>query len=234
MNIKLLLHHPLQWLRDLQSSPSHKQAPSVALVLSGGGARGLAQIGAIEELQARGNHIHAVAGTSMGALVGGFFCCGKLGLLKTKVLSLKRKEVMQLIDFSIGLDHVATADHLLTLMQQLLDNVRIENLPINFCCCASDLTSGRERVFREGPLADAIEPPSPSQASSSPCGMATKHWSTAACTTFSHSTASSESLATCSSALMSVPPTAVLATTTSIATTKASAVSCHGCAQYCL
>lgn len=156
MNIKLLLHHPLQWLRDLQSSPSHEQAPSVALVLSGGGARGLAQIGAIEELQARGYHIHAVAGTSMGALVGGFFCCGKLGLLKTRVLSLKRKEVMQLIDFSIGLDHVATADHLLTLMQQLLDNVRIENLPVNFCCCASDLTSGRERVFREGPLADAI------------------------------------------------------------------------------
>lgn len=102
MNIKLLLHHPLQWLRDLQSSPSHEQAPSVALVLSGGGARGLAQIGAIEELQARGYHIHAVAGTSMGALVGGFFCCGKLGLLKTRVLSLKRKEVMQLIDFSIG------------------------------------------------------------------------------------------------------------------------------------
>ena len=156
MNIKLLLHHPLQWLRDLQSSPSHKQAPSVALVLSGGGARGLAQIGAIEELQARGYHIHAVAGTSMGALVGGFFSCGKLGFLKTRVLSLKRKEVMQLIDFSIGLDHVATADHLLTLMQQLLDNVRIENLPVNFCCCASDLTSGRERVFREGPLADAI------------------------------------------------------------------------------
>ena len=50
----------------------------VALVLSSGGPRGLAYIGAIEELLARGYTIHSVAGTSMGSLVGGVFAAGKL------------------------------------------------------------------------------------------------------------------------------------------------------------
>lgn len=128
----------------------------VALVLSGGGARGFAHIGAIEELQSRGYFIHSVAGTSMGALVGGFLACDKLDVLKKKALSLTRKETMQLIDFSIGMNHVATGDRLEQLMEQLLGRKKIEDCDIDFCCCASDLTSGKERVFREGSVAHAI------------------------------------------------------------------------------
>jgi NTE family protein len=131
---------------------SHK----VALVLSGGGARGLAHIGAIEELQRQGYEITSVAGTSMGSLVGGFFACGQLQTLKDRVLSLTRKELVKLLDFSLGLDHVATGDNLLKLMDELLGGARIEELKIPFCCCASDLYTGREKVYREGPLAEAI------------------------------------------------------------------------------
>ena len=50
----------------------------VALVLSSGGARGLAHIGAIEELEAQGFRITSVAGCSMGALIGGVYASGKL------------------------------------------------------------------------------------------------------------------------------------------------------------
>ena len=50
----------------------------VALVLAGGGARGVAHIGAIEELESQGFEISAVAGTSMGALVGGVYASGHL------------------------------------------------------------------------------------------------------------------------------------------------------------
>jgi len=53
-------------------------ARDVALVLSSGGARGLAHIGAIEELEARGHRITSIAGCSMGALVGGVYSAGKL------------------------------------------------------------------------------------------------------------------------------------------------------------
>jgi NTE family protein len=128
----------------------------VALVLSGGGARGLAHIGAIEELERRGYHVRSVAGTSMGALVGGFYACGQLDALKQKVLGLSRKDIVQLIGFSIGLDHIATGDRLEQLIDTMLGSKTIAETDIDFCCCASDMTSGREHVFREGPLAHAI------------------------------------------------------------------------------
>ena len=53
----------------------------IALVLSSGGARGLAHIGAIEELESHGYHISSIAGCSMGALIGGVYAAGKLKTL---------------------------------------------------------------------------------------------------------------------------------------------------------
>ncbi|MFO7669556.1 MAG: patatin-like phospholipase family protein, partial [Bacteroidales bacterium] len=53
----------------------------VALVLSGGGARGIAHIGVIEELERRGFKISSIAGTSMGSLIGGVYAAGKLNAL---------------------------------------------------------------------------------------------------------------------------------------------------------
>ena len=66
----------------------------VALALGGGGARGLAHIGAIEELLRRGYIIHSVAGTSMGAIVGGFYACGQLEDLKQTFDQLSRRDIM--------------------------------------------------------------------------------------------------------------------------------------------
>jgi NTE family protein len=128
----------------------------VALVLGGGGARGLAQIGAIEELLRRGYVIHSVAGTSMGAIVGGFYVCGQLEDLKETIDQLSRRDIMSLIDFSLGLDHIASGDKLEALINDMLQGAIIEELPMSFCCCASDLVSGQERVFTEGSLAHAI------------------------------------------------------------------------------
>ena len=75
----------------------------VALVLSGGGARGYAHIGAIEVLQERGYHITSVAGTSMGAMVGGLFAAGKLGEMKEQVLGYSKKDFLSLMDVALGL-----------------------------------------------------------------------------------------------------------------------------------
>ena len=55
-----------------------KTTRNVALVLSSGGARGLAHIGAIEELESHGYHISSIAGCSMGALIGGVYAAGKM------------------------------------------------------------------------------------------------------------------------------------------------------------
>ena len=89
-----------------------RQSRDIALVLGGGGARGFAHIGVIEVLQERGYNITSVAGTSMGALVGGLFAAGKLDELKSTVLSADRRQILSLLDVSLGLDHIATADNL--------------------------------------------------------------------------------------------------------------------------
>lgn len=128
----------------------------VALVLGGGGARGFAHIGAIEALEENGYQITSIAGTSMGALVGGMYAAGKLKELKERIAHLTKKEVVSLLDFSLGLDHVATGNKLLELLSDMNGNQLIENLDIPFCCVASDLITGQEKVFRSGYLTQAI------------------------------------------------------------------------------
>ena len=74
----------------------------VALVLAGGGARGVAHIGAIEELERLGFEITSVAGTSMGALVGGFYAAGHLEAFKAWLCALDRYKVFGLVDFALS------------------------------------------------------------------------------------------------------------------------------------
>ena len=66
----------------------------VALVLSSGGARGLAHIGAIEELEAQGYRITSIAGGSMGALIGGVYAAGKLKEFREWMKTVDRKKML--------------------------------------------------------------------------------------------------------------------------------------------
>lgn len=88
--------------------------------------------------------------------MGGLFAAGKLNELKSTVLSADRRQILSLLDVSLGLDHIATADNLSQLFDRMTQGVRIEDLPLPFCCVASDLVSGREHVFREGSLSEAV------------------------------------------------------------------------------
>ena len=76
--------------------------PVVSLVLSGGGARGIAHIGVIEELERRGYEIVSVTGTSMGALVGGVYADGAMDAFKDWMLSLDRRKVLSMVDFTVS------------------------------------------------------------------------------------------------------------------------------------
>lgn len=134
----------------------HRRSNDIALVLGGGGARGYAHIGAIEVLLEHGYNITSVAGTSMGALVGGLYAAGKLEELKSMVLTVTKRKILSLVDVSLGLDHIATADNLSNLLDTMTGGMRIEDLEIPFCCSASDLVSGKEHVFHDGSLSGAI------------------------------------------------------------------------------
>ncbi len=138
----------LKWFRP---SPT-----DIALVLSGGGARGYAHIGAIEELERQGYHIRAVSGTSMGALVGGFYCAGKLQQLKEIVTTYSTKEWIGLMDVDLGFNHIVGGNKLTDRLADLLEGVYIEDLSIPFSCVAADMNEGKEKVFSEGPLVEAI------------------------------------------------------------------------------
>ncbi len=133
-----------------------KQKPGVALVLSSGSARGFVHIGAIEALERAGYEITSVAGTSMGALIGGMYAAGKLAEIKDWLVSLDRKKVFQLVDFSFSLNHVVKGRRVMEAIAEIVPDTDISQLPIPFCAVAADVQHGEEIDFREGSLLKAV------------------------------------------------------------------------------
>ena len=115
----------------------------IALVLSGGGARGLAHIGAIETLESHGYEITSIAGCSMGALIGGMYAAGKLPEVKDWVLALDRRKVLSLVDFSLSLTHLVKGDRVMEALKEIVPDVNIEDLPIPYTAVATDWNSGK-------------------------------------------------------------------------------------------
>jgi NTE family protein len=136
--------------------PQARRSEKVALVLGAGGARGLAQIGVIEALQARGVDIVAVAGSSSGALVGGVFAAGHLTVYSDWLCSLGRNQMLRLLDPGLGGPALFRGERLMHALRELIGEPRIEDLPIDFTAVAVDLMRQREVWLRRGDLWDAI------------------------------------------------------------------------------
>lgn len=128
----------------------------VALVLGAGGARGLAHIGVIEALEERGYEIVAVAGSSMGALVGGIHAAGKLQAYRDWVETLERNDVLRLLDVTLGAPGFIRGERVIATLRELVGEHSIESLPIPYVAVATDLATQREVWFQRGPLFDAI------------------------------------------------------------------------------
>jgi NTE family protein len=128
----------------------------VALVLSSGGPRGWAYIGAIEELVSRGYNITSVAGTSIGSLIGGIYAAGKLDDVKEWLFGLDAWKVFGLMDISISRNHLVKGDKVIEALKEIVPNVNIEDLQVPYRAVAADLYTGEEVVFDRGPLFDAV------------------------------------------------------------------------------
>ena len=131
-------------------------AKNVALVLSSGGARGLAHIGAIEELETQGYHITSIAGCSMGALIGGVYAAGKLEEFREWMKTVDRKKMLELTDFSFSINHLVKGTRIIEAIMEFVPDMPIEELPIPYCAVATDLIAGKEIVFNKGSLFEAI------------------------------------------------------------------------------
>jgi len=129
---------------------------NVTLVLSGGGARGFAHIGAIEEIERQGYSITSIAGTSMGALVGGVYATGKMNDFKNWVYNLDKQKILKLIDFSFSKQGLIKGDRVLNAMKVFIPDTNIEDLKIKYTATAFDLANNKEVVFNRGSLYDAI------------------------------------------------------------------------------
>ncbi len=137
-------------------APRIERGEPVALVLGAGGARGLAQIGVIESLQRRDLNIVAVAGSSSGALVGGLFAAGQLGVFREWLLSMSRTDMLRLLDPVFGQPAFFEGTRLMAALRERTGDIRIEDLPIDFTAVAVDLMRQREVWLREGDLWDAV------------------------------------------------------------------------------
>jgi len=157
-----------------------KKKPKWALVLMGGGSRGLAHIGILDVLQKNGLTPDIIVGTSMGAVIGGLFASG-ISPLKLKEIAndfdinnfierpnlpfLSKKNQISILDFlmlesykskllkKLGLNR---EDRMEAYLKNLTGEISIEELPVKFVCNAVDLISGREIIFEKGKLYKAL------------------------------------------------------------------------------
>ena len=128
----------------------------VALALGSGGARGYAHIGVIAEIVDRGYEIVGVAGSSMGALVGGLHAAGALNDFADWAKTLSQSGVLRLLDPAWRGPGFFRAEKLLDVVRELLGRREIETLPIAYTAVATDLISGKSLWLQRGPLDVAI------------------------------------------------------------------------------
>src|SRR5210317_1655484 len=122
----------------------------ISLVLSGGGARGIAHIGVLEELEKHGYEIHAITGTSMGAVVGGIYAAGKIKEFKKWILDLDKIDVFKLVDFTFFNSGFIKGDRVFEAISTFIQDKQIQDLPISFSATATDLIAKEEVHFTEG------------------------------------------------------------------------------------
>ena len=146
-----------QHLADRSGSlVSGASRPRIGLALGGGSARGWAHIGIVRELRAAGVPIDVVAGTSIGAVVGGCAAAGKLDELETFARSLNRRRMLGLMDISFAGSALIGGARLRRRLSHDLGALQIETMPIPFAAVATELGSGREVCLRSGELVEAV------------------------------------------------------------------------------
>ncbi len=129
----------------------------VAIALGGGGARGYAHIGVLEELAARDYQVVRVAGTSMGAVVGALFAADGLPDFTDWVLEFRRRsDVLKLLDPNLSGPSTVKIERVLARVNEIIGVQRIEELPISFTAVATDLWARREVWFNSGPIDPAL------------------------------------------------------------------------------
>jgi NTE family protein len=140
------------------STPGASEAsrPKIGLALGAGAARGWSHIGVLRELDENGVRVDVIAGTSIGAVVGGCYAAGKLDQVERFARSLTKRRVFAMMDLSFSGASLITGSRLRAALEQELKGVLIEDLPIPFAAVATEVGTGHEIWLQRGPLDVAI------------------------------------------------------------------------------
>ncbi|MBI1619250.1 patatin family protein [Aquamicrobium sp. cd-1] len=135
--------------------PAPLKSP-IALALGGGAARGWAHIGVLRALDEAGIEIGMIAGTSIGALVGGCYLAGKLDELEDFARSLTKRRIFNLLDIRLRGNGLFGGMKLTARMQEHLADVTFSDLAKPFVCVATEIRTGHEVWLSSGSLITAM------------------------------------------------------------------------------
>lgn len=142
---------------DMHSEQSRNHQPRLGLALGGGVGRGWTHIGVIHALQEAGLSPNVIAGTSIGAVVGGCYAAGELDALEEWARELTPLRVVRLMDFRMRQPGVIGGKRLEDRLRQQLGSTRIEELHTRFAALCTDLLTGHEVWRNRGDMVEAIK-----------------------------------------------------------------------------
>src|SRR5690606_1172448 len=122
----------------------------IGLALGGGAARGWSHIGVIRALSAAGIKPDIIAGTSIGAVVGGCYAAGRLDDIENFACELTARSVWNFLDFNLSGTGLITGTRLSARLKTLLGDARIEDLTRQFAAVATEIGTGHEIWLSKG------------------------------------------------------------------------------------
>jgi NTE family protein len=128
----------------------------IGLALGGGSARGWSHIGVLRALNEGGIYPDIIAGTSMGAVVGGCYVAGELDALEQFARDLTRRKVLSFLDFNLAGSGLIHGQRLTDTLQARLKGIAIEHLAKRFVAVATEIGTGHETWLGRGHLVDAM------------------------------------------------------------------------------
>lgn len=144
------------WAAQKISGGNRAAKPLIGLALGGGGARGWAHIGVINELERHGIRPDIITGTSAGALAGGLYTAGLLDDLEDFALSISRRNMLRYMDIAFRGSGLIGGRRLSALLNEKAGTLRIEKLNRRFIAVATELATGHEIWIRQGNLVPAM------------------------------------------------------------------------------
>ncbi len=133
-----------------------KQTRRIGLALGSGAARGWVHIGILRALARLGVTPDVICGTSIGALIGGFYLSGHLAQLEEWARRLTKLRMIRYLDLGLARNGVVAGHRLFSEMEQILGTTAIEDLPAPFAAICTDLQTGHEVWLTKGSLTEAV------------------------------------------------------------------------------